>query len=109
MMGYMFCHDPTSWYAYFLAVFQGGSGYAIIVSMQGYAVKRVPKMIRGIIMSLIAIFASLGTIAYLQVQKIFFNEHPNMVFGTLAFFDLVVLILIIVSIVFGWYGDPAAK
>ena len=104
----MFCHDPESWYAYFLAVFQGGSGYAIIVSMQGYAVKRVPKMIRGIIMSLIAIFASIGTIAYLQIQKIFFNEHPNMVFGTLAFFDLIVFILIIVSIVFGWYGDPPA-
>merc|ERR1712016_269459 len=41
-------------------------------------------------MSLIAIFASIGTIAYLQIQKIFFNEHPNMVFGTLAFFDLIV-------------------
>ena len=109
MMAYMFCHDPTSWYAYFLAVFQGGSGYAIIVAMQGYAVKRVPKMIRGIIMSLIAIFASIGTIGYLQLQKVFFKQHPNMVFGTLAFFDLIAFILIVVSIVFGWYGEPAQK
>ena len=105
----MFCHDPTSWYAYFLAVFQGGSGYAIIVAMQGYAVKRVPKMIRGIIMSLIAIFGCFGTIFYLQLQKVFFKAHPNMVFGTLAFFDLIAFILIVVSIAFGWYGDPAAK
>ena len=65
MTAYMFCHDPTSWYAYFLSVFQGGSGFIIVVSMQGYAVKRVPKMIRGIIMSLIAVFASIGTILYL--------------------------------------------
>lgn len=107
MGAYMFCHDPTSWYAYFLAVFQGGSGYAIVVAMQGYAVKRVPKMIRGIIMALIAIFSAAGTILYLQVQKVFFDDHPNMVFGTLAFFDLIAFILIVVSIAFGWYGDPA--
>ena len=73
MTAYMFCHDPTSWYAYFLSVFQGGSGFIIVVSMQGYAVKRVPKMIRGIIMSLIAVFAAFGTILYLQIQKIFFH------------------------------------
>ena len=30
-----------------------------------------------------------------------------MVFGTLAFFDLIAFILIVVSIVFGWYGEPA--
>lgn len=77
--------------------------------MQGYAVKRVPKMIRGIIMSLIGVFAACGTILYLQVQKIFFKEHPNMVFGTLAIFDVVILILIAVSIAFGWYGDPPKK
>ena len=75
--------------------------------MQGYAVKRVPKMIRGIIMSLIAAFASIGTILYLQIQKIFFHTYPNMVFGTLALFDVLVLVLIIISIAFGWYGDNA--
>ena len=53
MLGYMFCDQPDSVYAYILAVFQAGSGFVIIVSMQGYAVKRVPKMIRGIVMSLI--------------------------------------------------------
>ena len=76
----------------------------IIVSMQGYAVKRVPKMIRGITMSLIGVFSSIGTILYLQIQKIFFQTHPNMVFGTLAIFDGLILILILVSIAFGWYG-----
>lgn len=29
----MFCHDPVGWYAYVLAAFQGGSGFAIIVVM----------------------------------------------------------------------------
>lgn len=66
-------------------------------------------MIRGIIMALIAIFSAIGTILYLQVQKVFFDEHPNMVFGTLAFFDLVAFILIVVSIVFGWYGEAAPR
>ena len=81
----------------------------IIVSMQGYAVKRVPKMIRGIIMSLIAVFAAIGTILYLQVQKVFFHTYPNMVFGTLALFDALALALILVSIAFDWYGNDAAK
>ena len=65
MTGYMFCKDPTNWYAYLLSAFQGGSGYAIIVAMQGYAVKRVPKMIRGIVMALIISLSGLGGIAYL--------------------------------------------
>jgi len=109
MAAYMFCHDPSSWYAYFLSVFQGGSGFMIVVSMQGYAVKRVPKMIRGIIMSLIGVFSAIGTILYLQIQKIWFNEHPNMVFGTLGIFDVIVLIIILISIAFGWYGHPPAN
>ena len=65
MIAYMFCNDPASWYAYFLACFQGGSGFMIIVAMQGYAVKRVPKMIRGIVMSLIICVSGLGGILYL--------------------------------------------
>lgn len=33
MVAYMFCHHPAGWYAYVLAAFQGGSGFAIIVVM----------------------------------------------------------------------------
>lgn len=65
MAAYMFCQDPTSWYAYFLSAFQGGSGFIIIVAMQGYAVKRVPKMIRGIVMALIISLSGVGGILYL--------------------------------------------
>lgn len=65
MLAYMFCQDPTSWYAYFLSALQGGSGFMIIVAMQGYAVKRVPKMIRGIIMALIISLSGIGGIIYL--------------------------------------------
>lgn len=65
MVAYMFCDDPKSWFAYFLSAFQGGSGFIIIVAMQGYAVKRVPKMIRGIIMALIISLSGIGGIIYL--------------------------------------------
>ena len=62
---YMLCKDPTSWFAYVLSAFQGGSGYMIIVAMQGYAAKRVPKMIRGIVMALIISLSNVGGIIYL--------------------------------------------
>lgn len=65
MGGYMFCDHPESWYAYVLSAFQGGSGFIIIVAMQGYAAKRVPKMIRGIIMALIIALSGVGGIIYL--------------------------------------------
>ena len=109
MIGYMFCEDPTSWYAYFLAVFQAGSGFMIIVAMQGYAAKRVPKMIRGIVMSTIVSLSSAGSIVYLQVTKPFYRDHPNMVFGWLGIFDFAVLIFITICILCGKYGDPAPQ
>ena len=107
MGGYMFCQDPTSWYAYFLSAFQGGSGYAIIVAMQGYAVKRVPKMIRGIIMALIISLSGLGGVIYLQVSKPFFETAPNMVFGWIGLFDAMVLVFVAIMILMGKYGDIA--
>ena len=109
MIGYMFCEDPTSWYAYFLAVFQAGSGFMIIVAMQGYAAKRVPKMIRGIVMSTIVSLSSAGSIVYLQVTKPFYDSAPNMVFGWLGIFDGIVLIGIVICIWLGYYGDPAPQ
>lgn len=105
----MFCDDPTSWYAYVLSAFQGGSGYAIIVAMQGYAVKRVPKMIRGIIMALIISFSGIGGIIYLQISKLFFTTAPNMVFGLIAIFDALVLVFIVICIMLGLYGDVAPQ
>jgi len=72
MTAYMFCDDPRNWYAYLLSAFQGGSGFVIIVAMQGYAVKRVPKMIRGIVMALIIALSGFGGILYLQISKLFF-------------------------------------
>lgn len=109
MLAYMFCKDPSSWYAYFLSAFQGGSGFIIIVAMQGYAVKRVPKMIRGITMALIISLSGVGGIIYLQLSKIFFVKAPNMVFGLIGFFDAIVLVLILVAIMCGKYGDPAPQ
>lgn len=81
----------------------------IIVAMQGYAVKRVPKMVRGIMMSLICALASTGSILYLQISKIFYDNRPNMVFGLIGLFDVLVLVLILISIMLGKYGDPAPQ
>lgn len=109
MGGYMLCGDPTGWYAYVLSAFQGGSGYAVIVAMQGYAVKRVPKMIRGIVMALIISLSSLGGVIYLQVSKPFFETAPNMVFGFIGIFDIIVLVFILICIALGKYGDIAPQ
>ena len=106
MIGYMFCQDPSSWYAYFLSVFQAGSGFTIIVAMQGYALKRVPKMIRGIILALIAGASSFGSIVYLQISKQFYESAPNMVFGWMGIFDGFVLIMIVIAVFLGYYGNP---
>lgn len=109
MGGYMLCGDPRSWYAYLLSAFQGGSGFAIIVAMQGYAVKRVPKMIRGIMTALIISLSGLGGVIYLQVSKPFFDTAPNMVFGWIGIFDVLVLVFILLMIMLGKYGDVAPQ
>ena len=101
----MFCQDPEGWYAYLLSAFQGGSGFIIIVAMQGYAVKRVPKMIRGIVMALIIALSGFGGIIYLQLSKLFFKTAPNMVFGLIGLFDALVLVFIVIMIAMGKYGD----
>ena len=77
----------------------------IIVAMQGYAVKRVPKMIRGIVMALIIALSGIGGIIYLQLSKIFFTTAPNMVFGLIGLFDALVLVFIVIMIVLGKFGD----
>lgn len=109
MGGYMLCHNPTHWYAYVLSAFQGGSGYSIIVAMQGYAVKRVPKMIRGIIMALIIALSGIGGVIYLQVTNPFLQSAPNMVFGFIGIFDIMVLVFILICISMGKYGDVAPQ
>merc|ERR1739848_965371 len=81
----------------------------IIVAMQGYASKRVPKMIRGIIMALIISLSNVGGILYLQSTKPFFSFAPNMVFGILGLYDVLVLIFILIMIALGKYGGPAPQ
>ena len=78
--------------------------------MQGYAVKRVPKMIRGIVMSLIICFSGLGGILYLQTSKALFDSHTNFaVYGMIAVFDVIVLAFIVIMILMGKYGDVAPQ
>jgi len=81
----------------------------ILVAMQGYATKRVPKMIRGIMNALICALSSTGSIVYLQVTKPFYESAPNMVFGFIGLFDVAALVLIIITILAGLYGGPAPQ
>ena len=73
--------------------------------MQGYAVKRVPKMIRGITMAVILALSSFGGIVYQQISRIFYATNPSMVYLLIAMFDVLVLFMIIFSILMGWWGD----
>ena len=82
----------------------------IIVAMQGYAVKRVPKMIRGIVMSLIICFSGIGGILYLQISKVLFDDMTNFaVYGLIGIFDAIVLVFILAMILMGKYGDVAPQ
>ena len=63
-------------------------------------------MIRGIVMALIIALSGFGGIIYLQLSKIFFKSAPNMVFGLIGIFDVLVLVFIVVMISLGKYGGP---
>ena len=73
--------------------------------MQGYAIKRVPKMVRGIVISIIISISGIGSVTYLQVQKIFFDEYPNSVYAVIAAGDILNLIFILICICLGKYGN----
>ena len=60
-------------------------------------------------MALIIALSGLGGILYLQISKLFFTSAPNMVFGVIGLFDVAVLILIVVSIMLGKYGDVSPQ
>jgi MFS family permease len=82
-VAYMTVKDPTSWWAYFLAVFGQGASMMIIVVMQGYVAKRTPKMIRGITNAVMGIMGSLGSLPYLVLTGIFVKMWgARMVWGT---------------------------
>ena len=58
-------------------------------------------------MALIISLSNVGGILYLQTTKPFFSFAPNMVFGILALYDILVLIFIVIMIMMGKYGGPA--
>lgn len=62
---YLFVKTPTGWACYTLSVFQNGAGLAVIVSMFSYLQKRIPKMIRGMTIAVIAVSGCVGSIIYL--------------------------------------------
>ena len=105
----MMVQDASGWYAYFLTAFLSGSGNAIIAAMLGYAVKRIPKMIRGITNALFLSLSAAGGILYQQITKPFFETAPNMVFVWIGIFDVMVLIFIVIMIYLGKYGDAAPQ
>ena len=98
---YYFVKEPNTAFAYILAIFLNGVGSAVIVILQGYAVKRVPKMIRGITMAFMIAVASTGGIIYLQITKLFYTTAPWMIFVTVAILDIPILLLLLIAIYCG--------
>lgn len=60
-------------------------------------------------MALIISLSGLGGVIYLQISKIFFESAPNMVFGLIGIFDVIVLVFIVIMIAMGKYGDIAPQ
>ena len=56
-------------------------------------------------MSIIISISGAGSVVYLQVQKVLFEQYPNSVFGIIGVGDLLVLIFILISICLGKFGD----
>jgi sugar phosphate permease len=104
---YCFVPNPTSWTAYALAVPQAGTVMIVIVTMQSYVSKRCPKNIRGMIFAVIGIFSALGCVAYLQTYNYLDKYGSWMAFGTIVIFDVVWLIILLIFIFMGKYGNPA--
>jgi hypothetical protein len=105
MGAYMFIKDPTKWPAYVCAAFQVGSGLSIIVSMQAYLLKRVPKMIRGMVYSFVGACSCFGTIVYLQLEKVTTQKiGNNMTFGSIIIIDILVLVPLLIFMAFNLYG-----
>ena len=67
--------------------------------------KRVPKMIRGITMAMIMALSNAGGVVYQQISKIFYQTSPGMVYLLIAMFDVLVLFMILVAILFEKWGD----
>ena len=107
MGSYMLVKSPTGWGCYTLAVFQNGSGLAVIVSMFSYLQKRIPKMIRGMTIAVVAVSGCVGSIIYLQVEKALSKGGTNSraAFSAMLYIDAINLIFLLICIKCGWYGD----
>ena len=102
---YYFIKEPNTAPAFILAAFFNGIASGVIVILQGYAVKRVPKMIRGITMAVMIAVASTGGIIYLQISKLFYTSAPWMIFVLIGLLDIPILIFLLVAIYCGKWGD----
>lgn len=113
---YCFVHDPTSWQCYFLTLFQTGSGFMVCVTMVSYLQKRIPKMVRGMVLALISVASCFGEIIYNNLYTYLLknwrtNKYPISDGGYLAapfmaiiMIDIFVLLVLAVVIPLGWYG-----
>lgn len=105
MVAYCFVKDPRSWYAYICVCFLAGSGVSVIVSMMAYLSKRLPKMIRGMMVALIAVSSSVGSIIYLQLQKFLTTKYGSfMTFGSIVIIDIIILLILLSCIYLNIYG-----
>lgn len=63
-------------------------------------------MIRGMVFAYIGIIACLGTILYLQTSKVLTTHvGRNQAFATIAYYDVIVLVFILIAIMMGKFGQ----
>ena len=73
--------------------------------MTTYIMRRVPKQIRGMVLAFSGAASCAGMTIYLELTAILVNDYgARMVFGSVIFLDLVVLVPLLLAIAFGWYG-----
>lgn len=110
---YLFVDDPTSWECYILSVFLAGSGFAVSVSMLSYLMKRIPKMVRGMMIAVISVASCVGSVIYLNLYSLLLDKwkaadypdgYQHATFLSVIWIDLLVLAILAVVIPLGWYG-----
>lgn len=78
---------------------------SILVTMFSYMTTRIPKMIRGMSIAVVGCSSCIGSIIYLQLERITTNGGRDyMTFGSILILDVICLLFLLVCIFFNLYG-----
>jgi hypothetical protein len=73
--------------------------------MFSYLTTRIPKMIRGMTIAFVGVSSCIGSIIYLQVERITTSSGKTyMTFGSIFLIDTITLVFLLICIFFNLYG-----